>query len=170
MWPAQIQIQTLYRGKSRAKRKRSDEEPKCSICIGYKNSPLLTLPCGHQFHQSCLRDWSYTKTSCPNCREEFMKCVKIVYKVAENPPFQFELPDEIMGFQFKAQENVPNPNIVSKVYKGPTPLVDDFVNLINKNLRDLRKKKAIASIFDVIVLSREVCEPILDSWYQHNNQ
>ena len=95
---------------------------------------------------------------------------KIVYAVAENPPFQFEFPNEMMGFQFKAQENIPNTNIISKVYKGPTPLVHDFVNLIKKNLRDLRRKKAIASVFDVIVLSREMCEPILDSWYQHNSQ
>ena len=88
--------------------------------------------------------------------------------MAKNPPFKFEFPDAIMNFQFKAQEDVPNPK-VSLVYKGPAPLVKKFVDLMNENLENLRSQKAI-STFEVIVLSREDCEPILDTWYAAANE
>lgn len=47
----------------------------CPICL----NPIKSIPsawitwCGHMFHKSCLRDWSYTTRcsgSCPMCRQE----------------------------------------------------------------------------------------------------
>jgi len=31
---------------------------------------LLTLPCGHRFHDACLRRWAARHTTCPYCRAE----------------------------------------------------------------------------------------------------
>ena len=39
----------------------------CAICWDEMNS-ARTLPCGHLFHNSCLRSWLEQDTSCPTCR------------------------------------------------------------------------------------------------------
>ncbi|KAJ3443013.1 hypothetical protein M0812_12770 [Anaeramoeba flamelloides] len=45
---------------------------KCMICLEcYKNDEtLLTLPCFHDFHQSCISKWLKIKAICPVCNQE----------------------------------------------------------------------------------------------------
>ncbi|KAK9461050.1 uncharacterized protein V1516DRAFT_674882 [Lipomyces oligophaga] len=44
------------------------------------NDVARLVPCGHQFHSSCLKMWSEQATSCPTCRTNFNK-VEILHKV-----------------------------------------------------------------------------------------
>lgn len=44
--------------------KNSDD---CAICWDHMES-ARKLPCGHLFHNSCLRSWLEQDTSCPTCR------------------------------------------------------------------------------------------------------
>jgi len=49
----------------------------CSMCMSNvkKNTKASCLPCGHQFHESCIMDWliKYNKNSCPYCRTSVVK-------------------------------------------------------------------------------------------------
>lgn len=40
----------------------------CIICLNELYNPYV-LPCGHRFHNSCIRKWIKSKNSCPICRE-----------------------------------------------------------------------------------------------------
>ena len=48
-------------------------EGKCSVCrLEYeKGDTLMTLPCGHKFHEDCVTQWlqNYSK-KCPYCKED----------------------------------------------------------------------------------------------------
>jgi hypothetical protein len=46
------------------------DEP-CPICIELINkaeTPWVTTPCGHEFHEACFRAWMGRSGSCPTCR------------------------------------------------------------------------------------------------------
>ena len=38
----------------------------CPIC--YEDSINWTLPCGHGFHEACLREWMIRQKRCPVCK------------------------------------------------------------------------------------------------------
>ena len=43
----------------------------CSICqehVNFCNEEISVLNCGHLYHQSCLRRWLDTSSTCPECR------------------------------------------------------------------------------------------------------
>ena len=47
----------------------------CMICLlpvaaGDEDGALLLLPCGHGFHEECVRSWLHSNTTCPNCRTD----------------------------------------------------------------------------------------------------
>ena len=47
----------------------------CMICLlpvaaGDEDGALLLLPCGHGFHEECVRSWLHSNTTCPNCRAD----------------------------------------------------------------------------------------------------
>jgi len=42
------------------------QECECSIC--YEEGQLVSTPCGHMFHDHCLRRWSMINPTCPHCR------------------------------------------------------------------------------------------------------
>lgn len=46
----------------------------CSICLEsfMENDVLVSLPCGHQFHSSCLNPWVRTCGDCPYCRRAIL--------------------------------------------------------------------------------------------------
>jgi len=50
--------------------------PQCSICLdNFCDTELVTtLPCCHQFHAICLRQWLVRKNSCPFCRSPAVIC------------------------------------------------------------------------------------------------
>ncbi|KAG2219725.1 hypothetical protein INT45_006057 [Circinella minor] len=41
------------------------KDPSCTICLEDVVFMKTSLPCGHQFHTSCISRW---KLTCPNCR------------------------------------------------------------------------------------------------------
>lgn len=47
-----------------------DEKQTCSICLDAfaKTQTLITLPCFHKYHESCIREWLGKRNSCPQCR------------------------------------------------------------------------------------------------------
>jgi hypothetical protein len=59
---------------------------KCSICLDTSNScrvpqGIVTLPCKHQHHLSCLSKWAWqaTEAKCPLCRAPFnSKAIKVL--------------------------------------------------------------------------------------------
>jgi hypothetical protein len=41
----------------------------CSICLDEDiKMDSITKPCGHAFHNTCIKDWMDIEQSCPNCR------------------------------------------------------------------------------------------------------
>ena len=56
----------------------SDDEDnllnECSICLeNYKKDDMIIiLSCDHNFHESCLKEWSQNNNSCPHCRENII--------------------------------------------------------------------------------------------------
>ncbi|CAK8989989.1 unnamed protein product [Durusdinium trenchii] len=48
------------------------EDASCSICWeGHEEShSWISLPCGHAFHDACLRKWLAQQRTCPMCRSE----------------------------------------------------------------------------------------------------
>ena len=46
------------------------ENIECSICLEFINSPHQ-LPCGHIFHEKCIKKWK--KNKCPLCRTKINK-------------------------------------------------------------------------------------------------
>ena len=43
----------------------------CLESLNFGNSYIVTTPCGHLFHQDCLKQWLYkSKKTCPKCRAE----------------------------------------------------------------------------------------------------
>ena len=48
------------------------DEDQCSICISeYENGEaVLTLPCNHKFHASCIKQWLEQSVKCPLCNRE----------------------------------------------------------------------------------------------------
>ncbi|KAG7592222.1 Zinc finger RING-type [Arabidopsis thaliana x Arabidopsis arenosa] len=46
---------------------------KCTICLEeFKDGArVVTLPCGHEFHDKCIVDWFATSHFCPLCRFQF---------------------------------------------------------------------------------------------------
>jgi hypothetical protein len=50
---------------------RPPEHTECSVCLEEigDNQPFLTTPCGHTFHDWCLRPWMNEHADCPFCRQ-----------------------------------------------------------------------------------------------------
>ncbi|KAG6538126.1 uncharacterized RING finger protein P32A8.03c-like [Zingiber officinale] len=46
------------------------EDSSCSICLDDFEvmTQALAMPCGHSFHEGCLKEWLRRKNSCPLCR------------------------------------------------------------------------------------------------------
>jgi hypothetical protein len=49
-----------------------DDEPTCSICLCEyeKGDKLVSLPCKHVFHESCITSWTDHNTRCPLCNAD----------------------------------------------------------------------------------------------------
>eukprot|EP00931_Biecheleriopsis_adriatica_P022684 TRINITY_DN14510_c0_g2_i1.p1 TRINITY_DN14510_c0_g2~~TRINITY_DN14510_c0_g2_i1.p1 ORF type:complete len:383 (+),score=88.21 TRINITY_DN14510_c0_g2_i1:95-1150(+) len=50
----------------------ANESPECSICLDdlVIGESALRLPCGHLFHEECVKDWLKKSNECPVCRWE----------------------------------------------------------------------------------------------------
>lgn len=48
----------------------------CTICLcEYKpRESVMTLPCFHEFHESCVREWLCNKLVCPICMRDVREC------------------------------------------------------------------------------------------------
>eukprot|EP00929_Paragymnodinium_shiwhaense_P074815 TRINITY_DN38283_c0_g2_i1.p1 TRINITY_DN38283_c0_g2~~TRINITY_DN38283_c0_g2_i1.p1 ORF type:complete len:354 (+),score=99.66 TRINITY_DN38283_c0_g2_i1:182-1243(+) len=49
-----------------------NESTECSICLDelVVGQPALRIPCGHLYHEDCVRDWLKKSNECPVCRYE----------------------------------------------------------------------------------------------------
>ena len=56
---------------SRRKAVRPCNDDKCSICLEKLNKSkfVYQLPCKHQFHFKCFREWENRSPTCPVCRQ-----------------------------------------------------------------------------------------------------
>lgn len=45
-------------------------EYNCSICLNKENKEIMILPCNHNFHSDCLRQWLKNNKKCPICRSD----------------------------------------------------------------------------------------------------
>lgn len=52
----------------------TEHDEKCPICLApnenLSDEKFLTLPCGHDFHDSCILPWLERTNTCPLCRSE----------------------------------------------------------------------------------------------------
>jgi hypothetical protein len=54
------------------KPKKYYKDIECSICFeSLYSTDARTLSCGHDFHLSCLLEWTIQKKNCPMCRKYF---------------------------------------------------------------------------------------------------
>jgi hypothetical protein len=60
------------------------EEAMCMICyeeflVNYTQSSRLntSLPCGHEMHADCLRNWLSVKAACPYCRADVVNMLQV---------------------------------------------------------------------------------------------
>ena len=44
----------------------------CAICMASFGSScdIVTIPCGHVFHELCIKKWHNTQKNCSQCRQE----------------------------------------------------------------------------------------------------
>lgn len=66
----------------------------CAICFdSFGQQILCTIPCGHVYHEDCLKQWFYTQilrgisSSCPKCRvlaQEFQIIRLFLHEVGFN--------------------------------------------------------------------------------------
>ncbi|CAK4076762.1 unnamed protein product [Aphanomyces euteiches] len=51
------------------------QDCECVVCMNTENEPSnnTRLPCGHVFHESCIRAWLRRRSTCPTCRYQFEK-------------------------------------------------------------------------------------------------
>lgn len=63
---------------------QAGEASTCAICTDHMElgAPVITLSCGHPFHEDCLRQWLARRHTCPICRLElevddvrFLRCM-----------------------------------------------------------------------------------------------
>merc|ERR1719491_463581 len=49
-----------------------NESNECSICLDELviGQPALRIPCGHLYHEECVKDWLRKSNECPVCRFE----------------------------------------------------------------------------------------------------
>jgi ABC-type bacteriocin/lantibiotic exporter with double-glycine peptidase domain len=47
---------------------KESDDGQCSICLENVQEGRQTLPCGHEFHEDCLREWLALQNTCPVCR------------------------------------------------------------------------------------------------------
>lgn len=50
-------------------KKQEQQQQDCVICLDCGRN-WITLPCGHQYHRTCIRDWTLRTPRCPLCWEE----------------------------------------------------------------------------------------------------
>lgn len=69
--PAPSVDSTMNTYKMQLFRNRSFTLEECSICfeVMLLDEKLLSLPCGHKFHSSCVQCWLDENSTCPNCRK-----------------------------------------------------------------------------------------------------
>lgn len=50
----------------------SNESPECSICLDELTigQPAIRIPCGHLYHEDCVKEWLEKSNECPVCRFE----------------------------------------------------------------------------------------------------
>mmetsp|Transcript_54827 Transcript_54827/g.152052 ORF Transcript_54827/g.152052 Transcript_54827/m.152052 type:complete len:391 (-) Transcript_54827:142-1314(-) len=50
----------------------ANESTECSICLDelVAGQPALRIPCGHLYHEDCVKDWLRKSNECPVCRFE----------------------------------------------------------------------------------------------------
>lgn len=62
----------LEKTKCKTKDNGELELPTCIVCISNieLNSDTLLLPCGHMFHEECIKTWLVKHNTCPVCRFE----------------------------------------------------------------------------------------------------
>lgn len=59
-------------------------EDNCSICLNKENKEIMILPCNHNFHSDCLRQWLKNNNKCPICRSDKMIIDSKVYPTTLN--------------------------------------------------------------------------------------
>jgi len=59
-------------------------EDNCSICLNKENKEIMILPCNHNFHSECLRQWLKSNNKCPICRSDKMIIDSKVYPIGLN--------------------------------------------------------------------------------------
>mmetsp|Transcript_90543 Transcript_90543/g.161281 ORF Transcript_90543/g.161281 Transcript_90543/m.161281 type:complete len:377 (-) Transcript_90543:95-1225(-) len=65
-------VRSLPRVKVSAYDIAANESPECSVCLGdlVIGEKALRIPCGHLYHEECVKDWLKKSNECPVCRWE----------------------------------------------------------------------------------------------------
>jgi len=65
-------LRTLPKVKVTSHDIEANESNECSICLDdlVIGQPALRIPCGHLFHEDCVKDWLRKSNECPVCRYE----------------------------------------------------------------------------------------------------
>ena len=57
------------------KMKIGKSKKNCPVCLSHleKDDLIRSLPCGHMYHNSCIKAWFKKKSVCPLCRMDIKK-------------------------------------------------------------------------------------------------
>jgi hypothetical protein len=69
------------------------EDSSCSICLAeYVHlDSVISLPCHHLFHRSCVTSWLLGHRTCPLCKQDVMAMIILGHEVQPQPEAQEEL-------------------------------------------------------------------------------
>ncbi len=95
----------------------------CCICQEKNAEEFTKLPCGHQYHTTCLKQWGITK-SCPLCRSEVSENFRRRHVVALNQKWNLglnfdEIIDQFLGGLVESYQFADNVATVSIVETAP---------------------------------------------------
>lgn len=57
----------------------------CAICVDFLTcEDSVAIPCGHTFHDKCIREWKKQSSTCPQCRVKFKTPIKLFFELSRD--------------------------------------------------------------------------------------
>lgn len=94
----------VFRDTLETLRKSSETDRTCPICLGGNDDglPRVYLPCGHGYHDQCIRTWLSRKKTCPMCNARINHASQITLR---NPKIRQDICRGCVGNVVRFEDN-----------------------------------------------------------------